>query len=55
MIIREVLRPGLYVYKVFSSDGALMYHGSSEEVAEVIEKELKSEKAAPSNDGERPV
>ena len=52
MIIREVLTPGSYIYKVFGSDGALMYHGSSEEVAEVIEKELKSEKATPRDDGE---
>ena len=55
MIIREVLTPGAYVYKVFGSDGALMYHGSSEEVAEIMEKELKREKAAPSNDGEQQV
>jgi hypothetical protein len=55
MIIREVVTPGSYVYKVFGSDGALMYYGSSEEVAEIMEKELKSEKAAPSNDGEQQV
>lgn len=49
MIIREVIRPGLYVYKVFSSDGALMYYGSSEKIAETVEKELES--ATSSNDG----
>lgn len=49
MIIREVLKPGLYVYKVFSSDGALMYYGSSEEIAESVEKEL--ENVASSDDG----
>ena len=52
MIIREVIRPGLYVYKVFSSDGALMYHGSSEETAiEIVSKLKELEGATSSNDG----
>lgn len=50
MIIREVIRPGLYVYKVFSADGALMYYGSSEKIAETVEKEL--ENVTSSDDGE---
>ena len=32
-----------------------MYYGSSEEIAESVEKELESEKATPSNDGEQQV
>jgi len=52
MIIREVIRPGLDVYKVFGADGALMYRGSSEEAAIAIVAKLKElESAASSNDG----
>lgn len=50
MIIREVIKPGLYVYKVFHN-GALMFYGSSEEVAKKVEEELNAEDAS-SNDGE---
>jgi len=32
-IVREAVRPGLYIFKVFNKSGALMYHGSSEDTA----------------------
>ena len=50
MIIREVIKPGLVVYKVFHN-GALMYYGSCEKVAKIMEKELNAKNAS-SNDGE---
>lgn len=50
MIIREVIKPGLIVYKVFHN-GALMYYGSCEKTAKIMEKELNA-KDASSNDGE---
>ena len=40
-IIREVITPGQYVFKVFNKDGALMYHGSSEKTAGAVAKSLK--------------
>jgi len=49
MIIREVLKPGLYVYKVFHN-GALMFYGSCEKTAQKVEEELNAEDAS-SNDG----
>ena len=49
MIIREVIKPGLVVYKVFHN-GALMYYGSCEKTAKTMEKELNAT-ATPSNDG----
>ena len=49
MIIREVIKPGLTVYKVFHN-GALMYYGSCEKTAKIMEKELNAT-ATPSNDG----
>ena len=41
-IIREVIRPGHYVFKVFNMNGALMYHGSSEKTAVAISDSLKN-------------
>ena len=41
-IIREVIRPGHYVFKVFNKHGALMYHGSSEKTAIAISDSLKN-------------
>ena len=32
-MIREIVRPGLYIFKVYNRSGALMYHGSSEDTA----------------------
>jgi len=49
MIIREVIKPGLYVYKVFHN-GALMFYGSCEKTAQKVEEELNAEDAS-SNDG----
>lgn len=40
-IIREVIRPGEYIFKVFDLRGALMYHGSSESAATAIVEKLK--------------
>ena len=39
-IIREVIRPGHYVFKVFNMNGALMYHGSSEATAIALSQSL---------------
>ena len=39
-IIREVVRPGLYVFKVFNQSGALMYHGSNEDTAIAMKSSL---------------
>ena len=50
MIIREVIKPGVTVYKVFHN-GALMFYGSCEKTAKIVEKELNA-KDASSNDGE---
>ena len=50
MIIREVIKPGITVYKVFHN-GALMFYGSCEKTAKAVEEELNA-KDASSNDGE---
>ena len=39
-IIREIVRPGLYVFKVFNRSGALMYHGSNEDTAIAMKSSL---------------
>ena len=39
-MIREIVRPGLYVFKVFNQSGALMYHGSSEDTAIALHASL---------------
>ena len=41
-MIRETIKPGQYVFKVFNKDGALMYHGSSEKTAIAISDSLKN-------------
>ena len=41
-IIRETIKPGQYVFKVFNKYGALMYHGSSEKTAIAISDSLKN-------------
>ena len=40
-IIREVVGPGQYVFKVFNRNGALMYHGSSEATAMLLKTSLE--------------
>lgn len=40
-IIRETIKPGQYVFKVFNKYGALMYHGSSESTAQAVAQSLK--------------
>ena len=40
-LVREAIRPGLYLYKVFSQDGYLMYYGSSESVALSVLQKLR--------------
>ena len=39
-MIREIVRPGLYVFKVFNRSGALMYHGSNEDTAIAMKSSL---------------
>ena len=41
-MIREIIRPGLYVFKVFNRSGALMYHGSSEDTAIAMKASLEN-------------
>jgi len=41
-IIREIIRPGLYVFKVFNRSGALMYHGSNEDTAIAMKASLET-------------
>lgn len=41
-IIREIVRPGLYVFKVFNLSGALMYHGSDENTAIAMKASLEN-------------
>ena len=41
-IIREIVRPGLYVFKVFNQSGALMYHGSDESTAIAMKASLEN-------------
>ena len=46
-IIREAARPGVCIFKVYTTEGALMYHGSSEAVATTfIQKIKEAEKSA---------
>ena len=40
-MIREVVRPGLYIFKVFNQSGALMYHGSHESTAIAMKASLE--------------
>ena len=40
-IVREIVRPGLYVFKVFNRSGALMYHGSNEDTAIAMKTSLE--------------
>ena len=40
-LIREVVGPGEYIFKVFNRSGALMYHGSSEATAMLLKKSLE--------------
>ena len=39
-IVREIVRPGLYIFKVFNRSGALMYHGSNEDTAIAMKASL---------------
>ena len=41
-IIREIVRPGLYIFKVFNQSGALMYHGSDESTAIAMKASLEN-------------
>ena len=41
-IIREIVRPGLYIFKVFNQSGALMYHGSNEDTAIAMKASLET-------------
>ena len=40
-MIRVVVGPGQYVFKVFNRNGALMYHGSSEATAMLLKTSLE--------------
>ena len=40
-LIREVVGPGEYIFKVFNRSGALMYHGSSEATAMLLKTSLE--------------
>ena len=54
-IVREVVRPGQYTFKVYCTRGALLYYGSSESIALSIKlkEEKKNATATSSNDGKR--
>ena len=41
-MIREIVRPGLYIFKVFNQSGALMYHGSNEDTAIAMKASLEN-------------
>jgi len=41
-IIREIVRPGLYIFKVYNLSGALMYHGSDESTAIAMKASLEN-------------
>jgi len=41
-IIREIVRPGLYIFKVYNRSGALMYHGSDESTAIAMKASLEN-------------
>ena len=40
-MVREVVGPGEYIFKVFNRSGALMYHGSSEDTAMLLKTSLE--------------
>ena len=40
-LIREVVGPGEYIFKVFNRSGALMYHGSNEDTAIAMKTSLE--------------
>ena len=40
-MIREIVKPGLYIFKVFNQSGALMYHGSHESTAIAMKASLE--------------
>lgn len=40
-MLREIVKPGKYVFKVYNKNGALMYHGSSEDTAIALHGSLK--------------
>ena len=40
-LVREVTGPGRYIFKVFNKNGALMYHGSSEDTAMLLKTSLE--------------
>ena len=39
-LIREIQRPGLYLFKVFNQSNALMYHGYTESTALAMKASL---------------
>ena len=39
-MVREVVGPGEYIFKVFNQSGALMYHGSNEDTAIAMKASL---------------
>ena len=39
-IVREIQRPGLYLFKVFNQSNALMYHGYNESTAVAMKASL---------------
>lgn len=41
-IVREIIKPGQYIFKVYSTKGNLMYHGSSEDTAIGIKASLEN-------------
>ena len=41
-MIREIVKPGLYIFKVFNQSGALMYHGSDEHTAVAMKASLET-------------
>ena len=41
-IVREIVRPGQYIFKVYGTKGSLMYHGSSEDTAIGIKASLEN-------------
>ena len=46
-IVREAVRPGVCIFKVYTTEGALIYHGSSEAVATTFVQKIKeAEKSA---------
>lgn len=41
-VVREIVRPGQYLFKVYGTKGALMYHGSNEDTAIAIKASLEN-------------